>query len=503
MSHHKERKLLLRDWLEVQLDSGRAQGIEWFQKENGLFKMVWRHANNPIWHEEDGWIYREWAIHKDHYKPNSDGIWPEADYPTWKARFRCAVKRCNDIEEVPIQKTSGQAKIEWKMYKLMPKRDRRSVPMFPTFTSTVVGQISDIDFGSPISSQAGDQSTAIVTMGAYSTDIIHTVAFATQSEIDKLPRNIPAVLSGIQGTPPSSMATEVAQQEATFSGGLHNILNQDLLQMSPEMFAECGQALMDVSIGNSIEIDNAGAVCEMPDSVSYMSFKSPPKDHDTCLWLRYKKAVIGKHYIQNEKGCRIYYSNQPNIPQLSEQYVGTNHIGFPSPHFYGKGNLDAMSLENTEKLLSCMDNGLHIYCDNDCNIYATRLSRCRIYYADPAMNAAEPILMPRKQKIKVFDSLKFRQSFAELQSRNGSGPRPSVCVLFAFGEQWSLTKAIDKTLISATLINAQSWHQLSKYLAWIKVQDELAGRGRKENEDIKDLSSEYDKMSFEVESNKS
>jgi hypothetical protein len=55
---HKEKKLLLRDWLEVQLDSGRAMGIEWVQKETGIFKMVWRHANNPIWHEEDGWIYR-------------------------------------------------------------------------------------------------------------------------------------------------------------------------------------------------------------------------------------------------------------------------------------------------------------------------------------------------------------------------------------------------------------------------------------------------------------
>jgi hypothetical protein len=76
------------------------------------------------------------------------------------------------------------------------------------------------------------------------------------------------------------------------------------------------------------------------------------------------------------------------------------------------------------------------------------------------MNAAEPILLPRKQKVKVFDSLKFKQCLWELQQRGGKGERPSVSVLFSFGEQWSLTKAIDKTLISATLINAQCWYKL-------------------------------------------
>ncbi|XP_064635621.1 interferon regulatory factor 8-like isoform X2 [Lineus longissimus] len=361
-------KKRLRDWLEDLLNTGQVPGMRWTDMERGEFLMVWRNGNNRAWTEEDGFIYREWAIHKGHYKPNPDGTWPEPDYPTWKSRLRCALNRCSDFQEI-----KQDQKVEWKMFRMVPKeRD-------PTPDPTQAAQYGAVQ-------------------PSCSTDMYINVYF---------PPNIPAVVTGIK---------------------------------------ECDESQ------------------EMPDSLSLLSLRSEPKVHDMCFWLRYKSTVIRKCILTNQKGCQIYNPGSANIPALAPEYeMNGQHIGLPLPKGYLPGNDDQLHCEDIANILEYMDNGTQIFTDKQGDIYARRLSRCKIYCANASMNAAEPYKLPRYQKIKVFDFAAFQQQL--LKAKTEGGKVPSVTVVFSLGQKWSWTKSINKMCISAAVASAKCWYDLRKFMS--------------------------------------
>ena len=87
----------LRPWLINQINSGNYPGVSWIDHETMAFKIPWKHFGKPgVNEEKDAKIFREWAKHTGKYK---DG--DPSDASTWKTRFRCALYKLQDIEELP------------------------------------------------------------------------------------------------------------------------------------------------------------------------------------------------------------------------------------------------------------------------------------------------------------------------------------------------------------------------------------------------------------------
>lgn len=63
-----QRRLRLRDWLVVQIESGNFLGLEWIDKERRIFRVPWKHGSRQSWKEDvDAAVFREWAIYTGRY----------------------------------------------------------------------------------------------------------------------------------------------------------------------------------------------------------------------------------------------------------------------------------------------------------------------------------------------------------------------------------------------------------------------------------------------------
>lgn len=86
----------LRPWLIDQINSGSYPGLRWIDQEQMIFQISWKHFGKPGVNEErDAKIFREWARHTGKFKSGDP-----PDPSTWKTRFRCALYKLQDIEEM-------------------------------------------------------------------------------------------------------------------------------------------------------------------------------------------------------------------------------------------------------------------------------------------------------------------------------------------------------------------------------------------------------------------
>ncbi|XP_070186837.1 uncharacterized protein [Littorina saxatilis] len=86
----------MRPWLKNLLDTGSVFGLNWLQREDGIFQISWRHASRLGWNlETDGDVFERWARHTGIFK---DGDEPEPK--RWKANFRCALHSLPDVKEL-------------------------------------------------------------------------------------------------------------------------------------------------------------------------------------------------------------------------------------------------------------------------------------------------------------------------------------------------------------------------------------------------------------------
>ncbi|CAH3015087.1 unnamed protein product, partial [Porites evermanni] len=83
-------------WLEQQIESGDIDGLEWIDKEIGIFKVPWVRADNPEFElETHAELFKRWASHTGKYRPGD-----QPDPSTWKVRFRCALRKTQEIVEI-------------------------------------------------------------------------------------------------------------------------------------------------------------------------------------------------------------------------------------------------------------------------------------------------------------------------------------------------------------------------------------------------------------------
>lgn len=88
----------LLPWLIQKIESGVVPGLHWINKEKTDFRITWKHAGKPDFDlDNDAVLFRMWAEHTGKYKPGE-----QPDPSTWKTRFRCALRKQPDIDEVPV-----------------------------------------------------------------------------------------------------------------------------------------------------------------------------------------------------------------------------------------------------------------------------------------------------------------------------------------------------------------------------------------------------------------
>lgn len=106
----------LRPWLEDMIDSGKVPGLSWTDPDKTKFKVLWKHAGKPDFDvDRDAVLFRKWAEHTGKYRTGES-----PDPSTWKTRFRCALHKMPDIEEVKIPH-SLDGDEPYRMFKLKPK----------------------------------------------------------------------------------------------------------------------------------------------------------------------------------------------------------------------------------------------------------------------------------------------------------------------------------------------------------------------------------------------
>lgn len=110
-------RLRLRAWIEKEADSGRLPGLEWEDRDKGIFKVSWKHASRQCWSfPKDACVFEGWAIHSGRYRKGYD----RPDPRRWKANFRCALNALPDIIELQNQGIA-RGQDAYKVYQIVRK----------------------------------------------------------------------------------------------------------------------------------------------------------------------------------------------------------------------------------------------------------------------------------------------------------------------------------------------------------------------------------------------
>lgn len=48
----------LRPWLEAKINSGQFPGLAWVDRDQGIFRITWKHGGRADWSEQDALIFK-------------------------------------------------------------------------------------------------------------------------------------------------------------------------------------------------------------------------------------------------------------------------------------------------------------------------------------------------------------------------------------------------------------------------------------------------------------
>ncbi|XP_013412309.1 uncharacterized protein LOC106175043 isoform X2 [Lingula anatina] len=109
-----QMRLLLRPWLEAQIESGEIPGLNWIDNERTLFRIPWKHGAKTTFTATDGLIFKKWSIHTGRFHDGED-----PNYAMLKTRLRMAINKAPDIEEVKeLRNKEGDS--QFKAFRFLP-----------------------------------------------------------------------------------------------------------------------------------------------------------------------------------------------------------------------------------------------------------------------------------------------------------------------------------------------------------------------------------------------
>lgn len=373
-SHTRQR---MRPWLEAKIEAGQIRGLEWIDRQQKIFKVPWKHGGKHDWNEQDSQIFKEWALHTGRYREGVD----TSDWPTWKTRFRCALNKLPDIQEM---KTYG------KLDGPEPFRAYRFLSKTEISCGKSEQQNELLDVGDPSSSPDYPMEEDVI--------------------INSLPDKI------IKGEIP--LSCEVIKSEH---------LPSDLrdLNMQP--------------LPGNLQVELKQELEERPEPIQLLNpFPGnilPHKEIDPTMVFKlgYRHVDLGTHTVHNTKGCRLYYgaSDMELNIHLQNEVYGPNDVDqvhFPTCYLENK-----KQEEMTLTLLSYLDRGIILNVEHG-QIIATRKCRCTIFVQ--LHNRSEPVKLNRDEPTIIFDYFNWFEPSLQ-RYLTGKGPLPSAEVMISFGQKWS------------------------------------------------------------------
>lgn len=87
-------------WLYDHVDKGEVYGVYWLDKENTIFRVPWTRVDSPDFDlARDAKLFQLWAEFTGRYREGE-----RTDPSVWKTRFRCAIRKMAEIEEITSAK---------------------------------------------------------------------------------------------------------------------------------------------------------------------------------------------------------------------------------------------------------------------------------------------------------------------------------------------------------------------------------------------------------------
>ncbi|XP_053309548.1 interferon regulatory factor 4-like [Spea bombifrons] len=115
MSTPGSQPLRLKEWLMLQIDSGKYPGLRWENQEKTLFRIPWKHAAKHDYSaQQDAALFKAWAVYKGKFREESGS----ADPSVWKTRIRCALNKSPDFQEVHDNSQMDVAE-PYKVYRIV------------------------------------------------------------------------------------------------------------------------------------------------------------------------------------------------------------------------------------------------------------------------------------------------------------------------------------------------------------------------------------------------
>nr|DBA21968.1 TPA: hypothetical protein GDO54_013073 [Pyxicephalus adspersus] len=126
--------LRLKEWLILQINSGKYPGLCWEDEQKTKFRIPWKHASKQDYsEEEDAALFKAWALYKGKFREGSS----KADPSVWKTRLRCALNKSPDFQEVP---ESCQDPAEpYKIYRLVSELQEDDIYREPSISPVKEG----------------------------------------------------------------------------------------------------------------------------------------------------------------------------------------------------------------------------------------------------------------------------------------------------------------------------------------------------------------------------
>lgn len=111
----KQPRQRFTPWLQDQIEKKDIEGLEWIDKERGIFKVPWVRVDKPEFEPAHAELFKRWAQHTGKYRRGD-----QADPSTWKTRFRCALRKMQEIKEIrELGKLEGSN--PYRAFKFEPK----------------------------------------------------------------------------------------------------------------------------------------------------------------------------------------------------------------------------------------------------------------------------------------------------------------------------------------------------------------------------------------------
>ncbi|KAG9486910.1 hypothetical protein GDO78_007003 [Eleutherodactylus coqui] len=398
----------LRPWLVEQIESGKCAGLKWHDEQKTCFKIPWKHAGKQDFrHDEDAAIFKAWAMYKKKYQ---DG--EKADPASWKTRFRCALNKSPEFQELPEESRMDISE-PFKVYRLVPPEEQGITP-------------------SEKQSRKRKSTTESRSSSSDETD-----------PVEKKPQIVSLEFGG------SEVTSSVSPEDSGIGSDTSNTDAPIQVQHIPDF----------ESSSHNIDITNMNTIPTL-DAQSYEAYKG------LRVTLTYSGIEVAQKLIQSGE-CKL----SARAP-MERSLGGMEHVLLPAP---GE-QLPAETRSRTERLLTFLQSGVMLTSNSEgIFAQRQKACSGRIYWTGPYSESQGAInKLERDAFVQLFYTQKFLKDVETYKAEGGVPPEYHVTL--CFGEEFSECHHTTDKLITAKIeqvLASEMVHQATESLCVTQISDSL------------------------------